>query len=106
MERTGIVAIRPAAVQWFCLLHAEIRPSAAQQLVERCVKHPKIILTPEQIEAYSTVGGTPHLDYSYTVFGELLEGMDVLDLIAAQAVDKNSRPVEDVKIIKMYTQKR
>ena len=47
-------------------------------------------------EAYTTIGGTPHLDGDYTVFGELLEGFDVLDRIAASQTDSNNRPVEDV----------
>lgn len=62
--------------------------------------------TEEQIQEYSTLGGTPHLDYSYTVFGELINGLDVLDIIASQQVDQYNRPIADVKIIKMYTQKR
>ena len=52
--------------------------------------------TPEQLEVYQTIGGTPHLDYSYTVFGEMVEGFDVLDSIAAVPTDKRDRPKEDV----------
>ena len=51
---------------------------------------------PEAIEAYTTLGGTPHLDGAYTVFGELVEGFDVLDRIATLQTDSNNRPVEDV----------
>ena len=53
----------------------------------------------EQINAYKTIGGTPHLDNSYTVFGEVYEGLDVIDKIAAEPVDKNARPLSDVRII-------
>ncbi len=56
-------------------------------------------LTAEQREAYMTVGGTPHLDGAYTVFGEVLEGMDVVDKIQKVETDRNDRPVEDVRII-------
>jgi cyclophilin family peptidyl-prolyl cis-trans isomerase len=50
----------------------------------------------KQVEAYTTVGGTPHLDGAYTVFGEVIEGLDVLDAIAASPTDAYDRPLEDV----------
>lgn len=56
-------------------------------------------LTEEQRKAYSTEGGTPHLDGQYTVFGEVISGMDVVDAIQKVATDRNDRPTEDVKII-------
>lgn len=52
-----------------------------------------------QRKVYTTVGGTPHLDGDYTVFGELVEGMSVLDKIAAVPTDRANRPIDDVKII-------
>ncbi|MCP4310075.1 MAG: peptidylprolyl isomerase [Bacteroidetes bacterium] len=52
--------------------------------------------TPEAIEAYTTIGGTPHLDGGYTVFGEVVKGLEVVDRIAAQQTDSNDRPLEDV----------
>lgn len=62
-----------------------------------------ILFTAQQKEVYTTIGGTPHLDYSYTVFGELTEGMDVLDLISTSATDKRDRPLNDIRILKAYT---
>lgn len=56
----------------------------------------KYKFTEEQKEVYMTVGGTPFLDHNYTVFGELIEGWEVLDAIAAVRVDKNNRPFEDI----------
>lgn len=53
----------------------------------------------EQVEAYTTIGGAPWLDGDYTVFGEVVSGMDVVDKIAAQKKDRNDRPLEDIKII-------
>lgn len=57
--------------------------------------------TPEQREAYKTVGGTPFLDGEYTVFGQVIEGMDVLKEINKVATNREDRPLEDVKIISM-----
>lgn len=60
-----------------------------------------ITYSAEQREAYKTVGGTPHLDGAYTVFGEVIEGLDVVDAIAAVETAQGDRPVSDVKIIKV-----
>jgi peptidyl-prolyl cis-trans isomerase B (cyclophilin B) len=51
-----------------------------------------------QRNAYKTVGGTPFLDREYTVFGEVVEGLDVLDKIAAVQTDGRDRPVKDIKM--------
>ncbi|MDK2853076.1 MAG: peptidyl-prolyl cis-trans isomerase, partial [Proteiniphilum sp.] len=55
-------------------------------------------------EAYSTVGGVHHLDGEYTVFGEVTEGLEVIDKIAALEVDDKSRPRQDAKIIRIYAE--
>lgn len=51
-----------------------------------------------QIDAYTTIGGAPHLDGDYTVFGEVIKGFDVLDRIASQTVDGRGRPMDDVRM--------
>ncbi len=61
--------------------------------------------TPEQIKIYSTVGGTPHLDGAYTVFGEVVSGWDVIDKIAAVATDKNNRPIDDIRMFVKFVDK-
>lgn len=71
------------------------------QAQEEVAKQPEFHFTKEQIEAYSTVGGTPHLNGEYTVFGEVVEGMDIVDKIQNVKTDRSDRPEEDVKIVKV-----
>lgn len=59
-----------------------------------------IRMTEEMENVYRTIGGTPHLDGTYTVFGEVTEGMDVVERIQSVECDQNNRPIEDVRIIK------
>lgn len=53
----------------------------------------------ESIKKYKEVGGTPWLDFRHTVFGQVVEGMDVVDEIAAVKVGRNDKPLEDVVIL-------
>ena len=62
----------------------------------------KVKLTPQMREVYKTVGGTPHLDGQYTVFGEVTKGLEVVDASQQVATDENDRPLEDVRILKVY----
>ncbi len=64
----------------------------------------RVKLTPEMREVYKTVGGTPHLDGQYTVFGEVVSGLDVVDAIQHVPTDENDRPLTDVRILKAYLQ--
>ena len=65
-------------------------------------KRNNIFYTAEQIKTYKEVGGTPFLDGAYTVFGEVVEGMDVVDKIAVVQTSKDprtkDRPIEDIKM--------
>ena len=54
--------------------------------------------TEAQRNIYETKGGVPHLDQNYTVFGQLIQGFDVLDKIATQPKDPNDRPVKDIRM--------
>lgn len=63
---------------------------------------PNFSLTQEQIDTYTTLGGTPFLDNEYTVFGEAVMGLDVVDQIAAVAKDARDRPLENVVVEKVY----
>lgn len=76
-----------------------------KQTEAEVAKTGKFTFTPEQIEAYTTVGGAPHLDGSYTVYGEVTKGLDVVDKIQNVDTDGNDRPKSDVKVIKMTIKK-
>lgn len=56
-------------------------------------------MTPQQIEAYTTIGGTPHLDDEYTVFGKVIQGLDVMEKIAAEQTAEKDKPVNPVHMI-------
>ena len=62
--------------------------------------------TKEQRDLYKTIGGTPHLDGNYTVFGEVTKGQEVADKIAAAPRDKSDRPLTDIRILKLRVKKR
>jgi len=57
--------------------------------------------TPEQMTAYTTIGGAPHLDGEYTIFGQVLEGMETVEKIEAAKTGRADRPVENIRILKM-----
>ncbi|MBC7554192.1 MAG: peptidylprolyl isomerase [Taibaiella sp.] len=62
--------------------------------------------TATQREAYKTVGGTPFLDGNYTVFGQVLEGQDIVDKISMEPRDGSDRPKKDMRIIKLRVMKK
>lgn len=66
------------------------------EMLKELEKNRPYPFTEEAMEAYTTLGGTPHLDGAYTVFGEVVLGLEVLDQIAAVSTDAYDRPVEDV----------
>lgn len=62
----------------------------------------QVKLTPEVRETYKAIGGLPHLDGQYTVFGEVVEGIDVVKRMQMMDVDENSRPLNDIRILRAY----
>lgn len=84
---------RSSGSQFYIVQGQVLNEAQLTTLQSRGVHDP---FTPEQIEAYTTIGGTPHLDGGYTVFGEVISGMEVVDAIAALPTDNNDRPVDDI----------
>jgi cyclophilin family peptidyl-prolyl cis-trans isomerase len=88
----------------FYLVHGRVYSEEELNSVETRLNGYKI---PEaHREVYKTLGGTPSLDQKYTVFGEVIKGISVIDSIAAVTTGERNRPVEDVRIIKATLVKR
>ena len=90
-----------SASQFYIVQGMTFSPEQLKQMAEMYNKK----FTPEQVKVYATEGGAPHLDGEYTVFGEVIEGMEVVDRIAAAPRDRYDRPKEDIKIIKVHVLK-
>ncbi|WP_456105031.1 peptidylprolyl isomerase [Prevotella sp.] len=76
----------------------ELQDKLIEQTKTTCKQQGKPSFTEEQIEVYTNVGGTPFLDNQYTVFGEVEEGLDIVERIQNCDTDRNDRPTEDIKI--------
>ena len=76
----------------------ELQDKLIEQTKTTCKQQGKPSFTEEQIEVYTNVGGTPFLDNQYTVFGEVEEGLDIVERIQNSNTDRNDRPTEDIKI--------
>jgi cyclophilin family peptidyl-prolyl cis-trans isomerase len=79
----------------------EIQQNAIIKAYEEIEKEGPYTMPESRKEVYKTVGGAPFLDGAYTVFGEVIEGMDVVDAIAAAQTDASDKPVKDIRILKV-----
>lgn len=111
-HRRGVVAaarepdevnpeMRSGACQFYIVWGKQLNDVAISRVQQRLdtLTKGQVKLTPEMIEVYKTQGGTPHLDGQYTVFGEVLQGLDIVDKIQQSATDKHHRPLTDVRIL-------
>ncbi len=79
----------------------EIQQNAIIKAYEAMEEAGPYVMPEHRRNVYKTTGGTPFLDGAYTVFGEVLEGMEVVDAIAGTATDITDKPVKDIRILKV-----
>lgn len=83
------------------LSEAEIQEIASIKMFQYLTNNNEYKISEEQRSVYKNIGGTPRLDGTYTVFGEVIEGLDIVDKIASVNTDINDKPLQDVKILKI-----
>lgn len=83
------------------LTDGEIQEIASIKMFQYLTTNKDYKISDEQRAVYKNIGGTPRLDATYTVFGEVIEGLDVIDKIAAVPTDSKDKPLNDLKIIKI-----
>ena len=88
--------MRRSSGSQFYIVHGQVTPAEKLKAYARY----GFEFSDEQLEAYATIGGAPTLDAQYNVFGEVVEGMDIVDKIATADRDAADRPKTDIKIIK------
>lgn len=91
---------RSSGSQFYIVQGRDVSPQMLQNVVnsKRGSMLQPYSYTPDQIAAYQELGGTPHLDMQYTVFGRVVEGLEVVDAICAVQTDRANRPLEDVGV--------
>lgn len=91
---------RSSGSQFYIVQGRDVSPQMLQNVVnsKRGSMLQPYSYTPDQIAAYKELGGTPHLDMQYTVFGRVVEGLEVVDAICAVQTDRANRPNEDVDV--------
>ena len=94
--------MRSSACQFYIVWGKRFSSAEIEQAQERLdtTTHGRVKLTPEMIKVYKSVGGTPHLDGQYTVFGEVTEGLNIVERIQKAETDDYDRPFEDIRILR------
>jgi len=105
--RTGdqVNAARASSGSQFYIVQGKVFTDAELNQIEQQRMGGKK-LPEDHRQTYKTIGGTPHLDMAYTVFGEVIKGQSVIDSIAGMPINERNRPVSDVRIVKATLVKR
>lgn len=96
---------RSSGSQFYIVTGKKFGPSDLKK-VRSNLEAKDIQMTNEMFDDYLTYGGAPHLDGSYTVFGEVIEGMEVVDQIQKVDTDSNDRPLNDIVVLSMTVEQR
>lgn len=83
------------------LSNGDLQEKASLKMFQYLTTNDEYKISDDQRIAYKNIGGVPRLDGTYTVFGEVIEGLDVVDKIASVQTDSNDKPLNDIKIIKI-----
>ncbi|MDX9946351.1 MAG: peptidylprolyl isomerase [Bacteroidales bacterium] len=83
------------------LSESEIQERASMKMFNYLTTQGEYKFSQEQIDAYMNIGGVPRLDATYTVFGEVVEGLEIVDKIAGSPTNQADKPVNDIRIISM-----
>jgi peptidylprolyl isomerase len=85
---------------------SEIQDIASIKMFQYLSSNKNYVIPEDQRNVYKSIGGTPRLDGTYTVFGEVIEGLDVVDRIASVTTDINDKPLKDIKILSIKIVKK
>lgn len=103
-EGDDINPLKASSSCQFYIVQGKVWTDSLLNLVE--TKRMKFKIPEWQRQIYKTIGGTPHLDRNYTVYGEVVKGLEMVDKIAEEPTDKNNRPKNDIKMTVTVLTKR
>lgn len=98
--------MRSSGSQFYIVWGKDFKSSSELNKVRDRLEENGIEMTRQMYDEYLQRGGAPHLDGTYTVFGEVIEGLDVVFAIQGVATDERDRPLEDVKVLRMVIEQR